>query len=142
MTEKKILIVDDDRELTSFLAEILGQRDEDCRVSVAYSGEEAMKRFEETSVDVLVTDLRMPGIDGLALMRWVSSFHPETPMILMTGDGQRDVLAQARSSGASKALPKSLDLPALLEKAIGEVLAASSSRSTLPSRSSAASTAE
>ena len=124
MSRRHILIVDDDRELTSFLTEILCQCDGGYRVTVSHSGEEALEKLEAMSVDVLVTDLRMPGLDGLALIRWARTFHPDTPAILMTGDAHRDVPEQARACGAWKTVLKSLHLPARLGQAIGDALAA------------------
>ena len=140
MSRRHILIVDDDRELTSFLTEILCQCDEGYRITVSHSGEEALEKLEAMSVNVLVTDLRMPGLDGLALIRWARTFHPDTPAILMTGDGHEDVPAQARACGAWKTVRKSLDLPARLGQAVRDSLSARNAEEQGPTGPPAAST--
>lgn len=124
MIQKHVLIVDDDPDLISFLADTMSASIEDCRISVARSGEEALERLEESPVDVLVTDLYMSGITGLALIRWVKAFHPSTRAILMTGDGRKVLAAEARSCGAWRTILKSLDLPNLIQEAVRNALSA------------------
>jgi two-component system response regulator GlrR len=123
-TRRHLLIVDDDADLARFLAEILGSCDQDYLISVARSGEEALEQLHESAVDLLITDLRMSGVDGLALIRWLRAFYPGTPAILMTGDSRKSVAAQARACGAFRTIRKSLDLPSVVERAVRDSLSA------------------
>lgn len=125
---KHVLIVDDDSDLASFVVETLSWASENYRISVARSGEEALEQLHRGPVDLVITDLRMPGIDGLMLIRWLRAFRPRTPAILMTGDTRRDVEVKARHCGAWRMIPKSGDFPRQLERAAREALAASGGR--------------
>ena len=128
MMRKHVLIVDDDASLASFVVETLSWASEDYRLSVARSGEEALERLHRGPVDLVITDLWMPGIDGLMLIRWLRAFRPRTPAILMTGDTRRDVRVRARRCGAWRTVPKSGDFLRQLERAVRDALAASGGR--------------
>lgn len=128
MTKKHLLVVDDDADLAGYLAEVLSWVDEDYRIITAGSGEEALEQLHRRRVDLVITDLRMPGVDGLMLIRWLRAFHPRTPAILMTGDTRRGVYLKARDCGAWRTIPKSGDFPRHLETAVREALATSGGR--------------
>jgi two-component system response regulator YesN len=125
MTKKHLLLVDDDADLAGYLAEVLSWVDEDYRIITSGSGEEALDQLHRGRVDLVITDLRMPGIDGLMLVRWLRAFHPRMPAILMTGDTRREVYVKARHCGAWRTIPKSGDFPRELERAVREALSAS-----------------
>jgi ATP-dependent Lon protease len=104
-----ILFVDDHEVLARLSCEILEMQG--YRAVSAYSGAEALKKFEEDDFDILVTDFRMDGMNGLELARKVHERSPEVPVIIVTGygpvDGGKDVVA---------CLQKEDLFPALLEK--------------------------
>ena len=80
---KRILIVDDSDELTQVIAEFLGM----CGYSVftARDGIDALRFMEKETMDVVVSDIHMPRMDGYTLMTEIKSRHPRTPIILITG---------------------------------------------------------
>jgi len=78
----RVLIVDDDADLSETLARLLGRRGHTCLV--AASGSEAIDLIDAASPDVVVTDLHMPGTDGLAVTRRARQKSPPIPVVLMT----------------------------------------------------------
>ncbi len=115
MSEKHILVVDDEPKLAFFLGKALEQSNQDCRVSVANSGEEALRVVsEESPVNLLITDLRMPGINGLELMNSVRQKSPDTRLILMTAFGSAEVEETIQKFQVSRYLTKPFHLRDLL----------------------------
>lgn len=106
---KAILFVDDHEVLARLSCEILEMQG--YRAVSAYNGEDALKKFNEEDFDILVTDFRMEGMNGVELARRVHEDHPEVPVIIVTGygpiDGGKDVAA---------CIQKEDLFPALLEK--------------------------
>jgi len=104
-----ILFVDDHEVLARLSCEILEMQG--YRAVSAYSGADALKKFDEEDFDILVTDFRMDGMNGLELARKVHERSPHVPVIIVTGygpvDGGKDVVA---------CLQKEDLFPALLEK--------------------------
>jgi len=78
----RILVVDDDLGVCHSLRDLLTE--EGCVVLVAGDGREALERLETTSVDLVLSDVVMPDVDGYQLFRAVRERHPETPVVLMT----------------------------------------------------------
>ena len=101
----RILIVDDsdiDRELARrLLADI-----EELEISVADGGEEALEMIDRELPDVVLTDLRMPGIDGLELVERMADAYPLVPTILMTSQGNEQIAVEALHAGAANYVPK------------------------------------
>ena len=81
----RVLIVDDEDELRSSLAKVLGRRG--MKVSIAASGTAALELLEREPHDVVVLDLKMPGIDGMETLRRMGSSHPAPRVIMLTGHG-------------------------------------------------------
>jgi DNA-binding NtrC family response regulator len=106
---KAILFVDDHEVLARLSCEILEMQG--YRAVSAFNGEDALKKFNQEDFDILVTDFRMEGMNGVELARKVHEDHPEVPVIIVTGygpvDGGKDVAA---------CLQKEDLFPALLEK--------------------------
>ena len=106
---KAILFVDDHEVLARLSCEIL--ETQGYRAVSAYSAEDALQKFDKEDFDILVTDFRMEGMNGLELAREVHARRPETPVIIVTGygpiEGGKDVVA---------CLQKEELFPALLEK--------------------------
>jgi CheY-like chemotaxis protein len=96
MENKHVLIVDDEPKVGYFLGRSLELKHKNCEVSTARSGEEALKILERDHVDLLITDLRMPGVSGLELIRWVKASSPNTRTILITAYGSDQIKAEAR----------------------------------------------
>jgi len=91
----RILIVDDEQTLVFFLHRGLSEAELNCEVDVVNSGEEALAKLALDEYQVLITDLKMPGINGLVLASAARSLHPAIGVILMTAYGSREVEAEA-----------------------------------------------
>jgi CheY-like chemotaxis protein len=88
---KQILIVDDEPTLVFFLKQDLHQLEPACQVDNAAGGEEALSKLTLNKYDLLITDLKMPGINGLTLIEVARSLQPDISVILMTAFGSREV---------------------------------------------------
>jgi CheY-like chemotaxis protein len=93
---KRILIVDDESTLVFFLKQGLQESGIPCLVDNAASGEEALTKLTYNRYDVLVTDLKMPGITGFTLLEVARSLHPDISVILMTAFGSPEVQDEAK----------------------------------------------
>ncbi len=101
-----ILIVDDssvDRRLVGGLLE----QDTDWNLEYAENGRAALARLREVNADVVVTDMNMPEMDGLDLVRAVRVHYSDVPVILMTGQGSEALAIEALDLGAASYVPKS-----------------------------------
>jgi DNA-binding NtrC family response regulator len=122
MPTQHILIVDDETNLALSLARALQFISKHCEVSVVYSGEEALEIVKTHPVDLLITDLRLPGINGLELIRRMQISAPQLQSILITAYGNDKIKEEARNL----AVYRCFDKPFLLEKLLNttrEVLA-------------------
>src|SRR2546428_13511578 len=109
MTALHVLIVDDDPALLQALPEALRLRMDGVTVDVADSAAAALERIAARDYDGIVTDIKMPGMDGLALMAEIRRRRPDTPILMITGHGE-DVLAiQALRGGAHDFIQKPID---------------------------------
>ena len=104
MAGETILVVDDSPRICEHVAEIL--EPEGFAVEKAYSGEEALRRLAGRFFDLLLTDLRMPGIDGLELLRQARSLSPDTVTIIISGYGSIRSAVEATKLGAFDFLAK------------------------------------
>jgi signal transduction histidine kinase len=107
--ENKILVVDDEKEIRDFLFKALSQI-AGFRVELAENGEEALKKIEKEFFDLVLTDLKMPDMDGLQLVAEIAKSKPEILTVLMTGHGSIDSALEAMKRGASDYLTKPLNL--------------------------------
>lgn len=94
----RILIVDDDKTLSRSLVDWF--ETENHHVCSAASGEEAVLKIEQDGFDIIICDLKMPGIDGLEVLRQVKRAHPATEVIIMTGYGTVETAVNAMKAGA------------------------------------------
>lgn len=107
--ENRILVVDDEKEIRDFLFKALSQI-AGFRVELAENGEEALKKIEKEIFDLVLTDLKMPDMDGLQLVAEIAKSKPEILTVLMTGHGSIDSALEAMKRGASDYLTKPLNL--------------------------------
>jgi DNA-binding response OmpR family regulator len=111
----KLLFVDDEEELVSAVVERLDIRGI-AAVGVT-SGYEALQRLREEQFDVVLLDVKMPGLSGLDVLRAINRHYPGTKVILMTGHGSAEDTDLGLRLGAAACLQKPVDLDALLEAA-------------------------
>jgi two-component system phosphate regulon sensor histidine kinase PhoR len=117
----RILVVDDDSALLEALPETVRLRLEGVEVETCDSAPEALARIESNDYDVIVSDIKMPGMDGLALLAEIKQRRPSTPTLLITGHGERDLAVAALRGGAHDLIQKPIDrdyFVASLERAI------------------------
>ncbi|MDH3813461.1 MAG: response regulator [Acidobacteriota bacterium] len=109
----KVLLVDDEQEFVNTLSERLETRK--MTPAVAYNGEEALAMVADDQPEVMVLDLKMPGIDGIEVLRRMKKTHPETEVIILTGHGSATEEELAAELGAFAYLRKPVDIEVLTE---------------------------
>lgn len=107
---KKLLIVDDEETLTYTLYQVFIKAPFDCQVVTASSGEEALKKLDNNFFHLVITDIAMPGINGLELLSIIKSSYPETRVIIITAYGSDEREEQAYKMGADKYIEKPFDI--------------------------------
>jgi len=108
----RVLVADDEASARSGLATLLG--DEGYDVTLAEDGLKAFSCVQETAPDVLVTDLRMPGIDGIELLRRAREIDPELIVVLVTAFADVATAVRAMKEGAEQYLMKPLQIEELV----------------------------
>ena len=112
-TPSRVLLVDDEREFVQTLSERLEMRD--VGSAVAYDGESALQMVKEDEPDVMILDLKMPGIDGIEVLRRVKQTNPHIEVIILTGHGSDEDCKTCMELGAFAYLQKPVDIEALSE---------------------------
>lgn len=114
---KRILVVDDESTLVFFLKQGLQEAINSCNVDIASSGEDALTKLTYNRYDLLITDLKMPGISGFTLVEVARSLHPNIKVILMTAFGSREVQDEANNLEVEGYLTKPFPTAQLLNMA-------------------------
>ena len=115
------LIVDDNKTTTNSLCALVKRRGHEAMA--AYEGAEALRALETRLVDVVVTDLKMPGMDGMELLRRIRERWPEVIVIVITAHGSVEAAVEAMKNGAFDFLTKPLDndeLQVKFQKAVAQ----------------------
>jgi DNA-binding NtrC family response regulator len=124
MKEFKILLVDDEEDFVKTLAERLSLKQVGRKQpGVALSGEAALRSMEDEVPDVVVLDLRMPGIDGLEVLKRVKKYYPDVQVVILTGHGSDKDREEAERLGAFDYLEKPVNIDSLvttIQKALAE----------------------
>jgi DNA-binding response OmpR family regulator len=110
----KILLVDDEEDFIRTLSERLDLRD--LASDTAFDGEQALRFVGHQEPDVMVLDLKMPGIDGMEVLRRVRRNFPQIQVIIQTGHGNDLDEAEARRLGVFDYLKKPVDIELLIER--------------------------
>ncbi|MFC2085033.1 response regulator [Bacteroidota bacterium] len=114
MEKIKILLVDDEKEFVETISDRIRMRDHDSEV--ALDGESALKKIDEDIPDVVVLDLKMPGIDGMEVLRRIRKAYPNVQVIMLTGHGSEKDEKEAKKLGAFEYLQKPVDIETLMKK--------------------------
>jgi excisionase family DNA binding protein len=117
----RILVADDEASIRELLQKTLALADYD--VDVASDGRAAIERLRTLSYDLLITDLKMPGADGLSVIREARRYRPDLPIIIITGYSTEASAIEAIDLGVSGYLTKPFRIPKVLAtaaKALGE----------------------
>ncbi|MFH1437995.1 MAG: response regulator [Pseudomonadota bacterium] len=112
MKKFKLLLVDDEEEFVRALAERLKMRD--LESDTVFDGDQALSFVDEKEPDVMVLDLKMPGIDGIEVLRRVRKTYPNLQVIILTGHGTEKDEERARRLGAFDYMRKPVDIDDLV----------------------------
>jgi DNA-binding NtrC family response regulator len=110
---EKVLLVDDEEEFVETLAERMRTRG--MEVATTNSGADALERVDEEDFDVVVLDLKMPGIDGIEALKRIKRRRPDIQVVLLTGYATVDTGVEAIKEGALEFLEKPVDLASLTD---------------------------
>jgi len=116
MEKIKVMLVDDEEEFVTTLSERIQMRD--FSSSVAFNGEQALQTVKEQVPDVMILDLKMPGIDGMEVLRRVKKAYPKVQVIILTGHGSENDRKEALSLGAFGYLQKPAQIDGLVRHII------------------------
>lgn len=114
-----ILVVDDESVIIELLARLLSEKGYE--VSAAVDGREALEFLRGHTCDLVISDVRMPRLDGLRLLKAVKDMNPRLPVIMISGYDEASVVVEALKAGAENFLAKPLDLD-ILEQVISKTL--------------------
>ena len=121
MNNSHVLIVDDDVALLQALPQALYLRIQGIEVDTSDSAQKALELSQKHDYDAIVSDIKMPGMDGLALLTKIREVRPDTPTLLITGHGEHDLAVRALRAGAYDFIQKPIDrdyLVSALQRAI------------------------
>ena len=114
MNSIKVCVVDDNRELVSLLEEYISSQNDMEVVGVAHNGQECLEMLDEVQPDVIVLDIIMPHLDGLAVLERIRERNVIPNVIMLTAFGQEDVTKKAVDLGASYFILKPFDMENLV----------------------------
>ncbi|HEX6553331.1 MAG TPA: hybrid sensor histidine kinase/response regulator [Ktedonobacteraceae bacterium] len=109
MDNARILLVDDDAALLQALPQAVSLRMTGVQVETSDSALQALELIKAQDYDAIVSDIKMPGMDGLTLLSHIQHWRPETPTLLITGHGEHDLAVQALRGGAYDFIQKPID---------------------------------
>jgi two-component system sensor histidine kinase/response regulator len=105
----RVLLVDDDTALLQALPRTIALRAPEIQIETTDSANNALARIEQTAYDAVITDIKMPGMDGLTLLNRIRELSPDMPTLLITGHGEHDLAIQALRGGAYDFIQKPID---------------------------------
>jgi len=114
MLNCKVLLVDDERDFLAALGKRLGKRG--VIVTEAHTGEEAVARMAENPADVVVLDMKMPGMGGMRTLQEIKRVHPFVEVIMLTGHASLDSAIQGLECGAFDYVMKPMDFDKLFHR--------------------------
>ena len=112
---KNILIIDDNKDLLDALSAALRCHLKDCGIVTAIDGAKGMDIVESVPIDLIVTDLAMPVMNGYLFIEYAKKHYPAIPVCVMTGSCSPQILTKLRSSGVGRWVEKPFPLDAILQ---------------------------
>lgn len=116
MKNIRVLLVDDEEGFSSVLAKRLSRRSVD--ITTALCGEEALGRLDKESYQVVVLDMKMPGMNGLDVLKMIKARHPEVEVILLTGNADMGSALAAMTAGAFDFMLKPANTEILMNRIV------------------------
>lgn len=115
MEKLKLMLVDDEERFLSTTQKLIKRKGYE--VLTATSGGEAIDKLSHHAVHVVILDVKMPGLDGIATLKWIKQLHPLIEVIMLTGHATVESAVEGLKAGAHDYLMKPVDISDLLEKA-------------------------
>jgi len=113
----RVLLVDDEKDFVEMLSLRLQEAGE--KVSAAYSGKECLDTLEKTNIDVVILDIKMPGMDGMETLGEIRKRFPLVEVIMLTGHGSTETAVEGMKLGAFDYLMKPAEFDDLTAKLQG-----------------------
>jgi DNA-binding NtrC family response regulator len=110
----RVLLVDDEKDFVEMLSLRLNEVEE--KVTVAYSGKECLETLKTKEIDVVILDIKMPGMDGIETLREIKKRFPLVEVIMLTGHGSTETAVEGMKMGAFDYLMKPADFDDLTAK--------------------------
>ena len=110
----RVLLVDDEQDFVEMLSLRLKEVEE--KVTVAYSGKECLETLKNKEIDVVILDIKMPGMDGMETLREIKKRFPLVEVIMLTGHGSTETAVEGMKMGAFDYLMKPADFDDLTAK--------------------------
>jgi len=110
----KILIIEDEPSIRRVLVKILAEEDKSHKIDEAENGIEAINKIKKDSYDLIISDIKMPKVDGIEVLDFSVKNIPETPVIMISGHGDLDLAVESMKKGAFDYISKPPDLNRLL----------------------------
>lgn len=114
MDQMRVLLIDDEEELVYTVAERLKIRE--IHADAVTNGEDGIKMVEDNEYDVVLLDVRMPGLDGIDVMKRIHRLRPDLPVILITGHGSAHYSQSGMEEGAFDYVMKPIHIKDLVKK--------------------------
>ncbi|WP_419664136.1 response regulator [Desulfosarcina variabilis] len=113
----RVLLVDDEQDFVEMLAMRLEEAGE--QVTPAYTGQECLEKLASNEIDVVILDIKMPGMDGIQTLQNIKNSYPLVEVILLTGHGTTETAVEGMKLGAFDYLLKPADFEDLTTKLVG-----------------------
>jgi len=102
--KKRILVIEDDEEMRALLRDVI--EEEGFQTASVNNGSEAFRKLAKESFDLIITDVRMPGLTGLEILPGIKKLQPDAPIIVITAFGSEEIQQKALGRGANAYLEK------------------------------------
>lgn len=126
-----ILVIEDDRRVAELIQR--GLHEKGYKVTLLYSGDEALREIEQSLFDLIITDIMLPGLNGVDLCKRIREMHPELPIIMLTALGTTDEKLEGFDAGADDYMVKPFEMRELVAR-IGVLLKRSMTNRTTPDK--------